>query len=91
MGADGVDGGGASRLLNSDGSAGENEKRQDDKPEKSRFNVLLGMLTIATMVDAEGKAASSWTAKSFTGMGQDEHENGNTTNPGRKRRFDCSL
>lgn len=54
-------------------ATGEEQSRRDEKPEESRFNVLLGMLTIATMVDAEGEAASNWAAKS-SGMGHDEHE-----------------
>eukprot|EP00752_Nemacystus_decipiens_P004957 g4510.t1 len=74
------DGGvGGSRLLNSDDSAGEEQRTQDEKPEKSRFNVLLGMLTIATVVDAEGKAASSWAAKSSSGMGPEWHHTGTTS------------
>lgn len=75
VGVDGGDGGG--------GSAGEEECRGDEKPEKSRFNVLLGMLTIVTMVDAEGEAASSWAAKSSGGMGQDEHKNGDRSKSGK--------
>lgn len=40
------------------------ESRQSDKkrPEESRFQILLGMLTIATMVDAEGAAGTAVSA-----------------------------
>lgn len=36
-------------------------------PEKNRFDILLGMLTIATMVDPEGVATSNW-ASSGAGL-----------------------
>lgn len=81
-GVGGVGGGGASRLLSSDGFAGEEENRGGEKPEKSRFNVLLGMLTIATMVDAEGEAAFSGVAKPSAGMEQDERKIGDGTKSG---------
>ncbi|CAM9134053.1 unnamed protein product [Ectocarpus sp. 12 AP-2014] len=61
----------------SSGSGGNEEigdAEGDGKPEKSRFSVLLGMLTIATMVDAEGEAAASWAAKSSSGKGQEDQE-----------------
>ena len=77
VGVDGRDGG--------SGSVAAKEGRADEKPEKSRFNILLGMLTIATMVDAEGEAASSWAAKSSGGIEQNEHENGDRTKSGRIR------
>lgn len=90
LGVDGVDRDGGSRLLNRDRSASEEERSGKEKPEKSRFNVLLGMLTIATMVDADGKkSTSSWAAKSFTGMGQDELEHGDRAKSGRKHRVFC--
>ncbi|CAM9255225.1 unnamed protein product [Ectocarpus sp. 6 AP-2014] len=66
---------GSGRL--SSGSGGNDkggDAEGDGKPEKSRFSVLLGMLTIATMVDAEGKAAASWAAKSAAGRGQEDQE-----------------
>lgn len=75
-GGSGGDGGEGSGRLSS-GSDGNEEgggSEGDGKPEKSRFNVLLGMLTIATMVDAEGKAAASWAAKSAAGWGQADQE-----------------
>lgn len=52
------------------GEKGEWEK----KPEESIFNVLLGMLTIATMVDADGQATASWTTKFPDGLKLDEKE-----------------
>lgn len=90
LGVDGDGGGGGgSRLLSGDAPARDEETREDEKPEKSRFNVLLGMLTIATMVDAEGEAASSWAAKSSSGMGQDGHETDDGTKSGRNTRMLC--
>ena len=84
---DGGGDGGESRLVNSDHPASDEERRGDEKPEKSRFNVLLGMLTIATMVDAEGEAASSWAAKSSGGIGQDGQETDDGTKSGRNIRI----
>lgn len=43
-----------------------------EKPEKSHFNVLLGMLTIATMVGPGGEATASWAADVASGLNLEE-------------------
>ncbi|CAM9464399.1 unnamed protein product [Scytosiphon promiscuus] len=54
-GKDGNEGGSSSGPRGSSGGGGHADE-DGEKPEKSCFNVLLGMLTIATMVDAGGEA-----------------------------------
>lgn len=78
----------------SSGSGGNDEggdAEGDGKPEKSRFSVLLGMLTIATMVDAEGKAAASWAAKSAAGRGQEDQEVDGQAERGRMNNNVCFV
>lgn len=45
-----------------------------EKPEKSHFNVLLGMLTIATMVGPGGEATASWATDFASGLNPEEKE-----------------
>lgn len=70
--------------------ASDDERKGDDeveneRPEKSCFNVLLGMLTIATMVDAGGDTA-------LCRVGLEENEENGRVSPGANIRhvFDFS-
>ena len=62
--------------LDRDASVGQKERKgSGEKPEESSFNVLLGMLTIATMMDAEGQTATNLAATSVAAeIGQEGHE-----------------
>lgn len=51
-------------------SSGENGVDDGKYPEKYRFGILLGMLTIATMVDADGVVAENRAASVTRGAGR---------------------
>lgn len=52
------------------GSSGECGGGDGKYPEKHRFGILLGMLTIATMVDADGVVADNRAGSATTGLGR---------------------
>lgn len=61
----------------------------DETPEKWRFDVLLGMLSIATMVDADGKANASWAANFSAGFKIEEKEDPGQAISGVRRECHC--
>lgn len=66
----------SSQPLSCDAADRDDRTGNGEKPEKSRFNVLLGMLTIATMVDVEGETGTNVPATvADAEIGEEDKEN----------------